>query len=425
MTNNEIYVTPISKLSVIDVKWLSKKFNIGNREKFGVFRDVITDVIRKPLRSLIKKNKSKQSIYNALKDVNFSVKRGEVLGIIGKNGAGKSTLLKILSRIVEPTSGEVVLRGRVGSLIEVGTGFHLELTGRENIYLNGAILGMKKKEVDEKFEEIVQFAGVGNYLDIPVKRYSSGMYVRLAFAVAAHLDTDILLVDEVLSVGDAEFQQKSLGKVKDIAASGRTVVFVSHNMGVISQLCTRCIYLSKGRIIVDGPPQDAISNYLASEYEFFGSRFIKKKSGKTIQIRKVQIFNEGASPSGIIDLGKKTIIRVNYDVNRKVTQSHIFIEITSMEGTLVVKSTEKINGIKTKALGKYKTDIEIPPVLINTGRYFLTVGCQVPHKDKNETEIFDNIEAFQFECVDKSRITDAYGSGIIAPSFKWYTQKIK
>src|SRR2546421_12758153 len=190
----------------------------------------------------------------ALKDVSFQVKRGEVLGIVGRNGAGKSTLLKVLSRITNPTAGRVHLRGRVGSLLEVGTGFHPELTGRENVYLNGAILGMPRREIARKFDEIVAFAEVERFIDTPVKRYSSGMYLRLAFAVAAHLDPDVLLVDEVLSVGDAEFQRKSLGKMREVTGEGRTILFVSHNMAAIRALCDRVILLDAGRVVLDGDP---------------------------------------------------------------------------------------------------------------------------------------------------------------------------
>ena len=200
--------------------------------------------------------------YPALTDVSFDIRRGETVGFIGRNGAGKSTTLKILSRITTPTSGRAFLRGRVGSLLEVGTGFHPELTGRENIYLNGMILGMRKREIDAKFDEIVEFAEVGPFLDTPVKRYSSGMYVKLAFAVAASLDTDILLVDEVLAVGDAAFQRKSLARMKEIAASGRTVIFVSHNMDSVRTICSRCLLFEQGRLAMDGDPESVIRTYL-------------------------------------------------------------------------------------------------------------------------------------------------------------------
>ncbi|RME47458.1 MAG: ABC transporter ATP-binding protein, partial [Chloroflexi bacterium] len=245
----------------IRVEHLSKRYRIGQLHRpHDTLRDSIADFglriadwlsRRANPKSKIQNSKSDDTIW-ALRDVSFEVKRGEVVGIIGRNGAGKSTLLKILSRITEPTSGRAEIHGRVGSLLEVGTGFHPELTGRENIYLNGAILGMRKREIDRKFDEIVAFAEIEKFIDTPVKRYSSGMYVRLAFAVAAHLEPEILLVDEVLAVGDAAFQKKCLGKMGDVAKEGRTVLFVSHNMAAITSLCQRAIWLEEGKIKEDG-----------------------------------------------------------------------------------------------------------------------------------------------------------------------------
>jgi lipopolysaccharide transport system ATP-binding protein len=257
---------------VIRAERLSKLYRIGQREKFTTLRDVISRTFTAPFRRWFKNNQNEiipnhqpltsDNYIWALKDVSFEVKQGEVVGIIGRNGAGKSTLLKILARITEPTEGYAEVRGRVGSLLEVGTGFHPELTGRENIYLSGAVLGMKKREIDRKFDEIVSFAEMEKFIDTPVKYYSSGMYVRLAFAVAAHLDPEILLVDEVLAVGDAAFQKKCLGKMGDVAKEGRTVLFVSHNMAAIENLCTRAFLLDNGRIIYSGDTRFVIQTYL-------------------------------------------------------------------------------------------------------------------------------------------------------------------
>src|SRR5919205_468175 len=247
---------------------LGKQYRIGQRESYRALRDSIADTARAPFRLLRSAFKGSEpdaagsdaaGSFRALDDVSFEIKRGEVVGVIGRNGAGKSTLLKILSRITAPSEGEVDIRGRVGSLLEVGTGFHPELTGRENIYLNGAILGMRRAEIARKFDEMVAFAEVEKFIDTPVKRYSSGMYVRLAFAVAAHLEPEILLVDEVLAVGDAEFQKKCLGKMNEVASSGRTILFISHNLGVIANLCTRGLLLSHGSVVVDGSLKDAIA----------------------------------------------------------------------------------------------------------------------------------------------------------------------
>ena len=257
-------------LPVISVENLSKRYLVGHRdertmdERFPNFRDVLERHLRNAARKAADVARGRQVVQGdqieefwALKDVSFEVQEGEVLGIIGRNGAGKSTLLKILSRIIEPTSGRVTLRGRVASLLEVGTGFHPELTGRENIFLNGAVLGMSRAEIRKKFDEIVAFAEIEKFLDTPVKRYSSGMYVRLAFAVAAHLEPEILIVDEVLAVGDAEFQKKCLGKMDEVSRrDGRTVLFVSHNMGVVTSLCPRVIWLDRGSVQAEGDTRD-------------------------------------------------------------------------------------------------------------------------------------------------------------------------
>ncbi len=246
--------------TVVKVEGLSKRYHIGEKTAYNYrnFRDVLANTFK------FNKNKSSKSDFWALKDVSFEIKQGEVVGIIGRNGAGKSTLLKILSRITEPTEGYAEIRGRVGALLEVGTGFHPELTGRENIYLNGSILGMKRREIAKKFDEIVDFAEVEKFIDTPVKHYSSGMYVRLAFAVAAHLEPEILIVDEVLAVGDASFQKKCLGKMGNVAKKGRTVLFVSHNMGAVKSLCKSAILLAAGQITTTGETEAIIDSYLNS-----------------------------------------------------------------------------------------------------------------------------------------------------------------
>jgi len=253
---------------VIRVAGISKRYRIGPQRvaAYRTLRETVTDVLRKPLRRLVQRppTADNEAFIWALRDVSFEVHRGDVVGIIGRNGAGKSTLLKILSRITDPTEGRAELRGRVGSLLEVGTGFHPELTGRENIYLNGAVLGMTRSEIERKFDAIVGFSGVESFLDTPVKRYSSGMYVRLAFAVAAHLEPEILIVDEVLAVGDLEFQRKCLGKMGEVARSGRTVLFVSHNMNAIRSLCPKAAWLDAGQLRYFGPVESAVEAYLRS-----------------------------------------------------------------------------------------------------------------------------------------------------------------
>lgn len=248
---------------IIKVEELSKSYQLGARTaQYGTLRESLIEKLRAPINVMRRKGRAKGDMIWALKNVSFDVAPGEVVGIIGRNGAGKSTLLKVLSRITDPTSGGVDLYGRVGSLLEVGTGFHPELTGRENIYLNSAILGMKRAEIENKFDEIVAFSELGQFLDTPVKRYSSGMYMRLAFAVASHLEPEILVVDEVLAVGDAQFQKKCLGKMGEVAEAGRTVLFVSHNMAAVQSLCQRAIWLDGGQVLQDGPAGQVVSNYL-------------------------------------------------------------------------------------------------------------------------------------------------------------------
>jgi lipopolysaccharide transport system ATP-binding protein len=257
---------------VIDVKNISKKYDITVGYEPDNLREKIVDLIKYPIHALKGTHKTKKKVFWALKDISFQVRRGEVLGVIGRNGAGKSTLLKILSRITDPTAGEITMRGRVASLLEVGTGFNPELTGRENIYLNGSIIGMTRKEIDTKLNDIIEFSGVREFIDTPVKRYSSGMYVRLAFAVAVHLDSDILLLDEVLAVGDSSFQAKALKKITEIVLSGKTVIFVSHNMIAIREFCSRGLFLDKGNHMFSGDINSVINKYLAADHKMKGTR---------------------------------------------------------------------------------------------------------------------------------------------------------
>lgn len=334
--------------SIIFVENLSKIYMIGRKaEKGDGLRHVLERAARAPLGWIgsgkdVRKSKTKE--FSALRDLNIEVKQGEVVGIIGRNGAGKSTLLKILSRITEPTHGRVRLRGRVASLLEVGTGFHPELTGRENIYLNGAILGMGRVEIKRKFEEIVAFAGLETFLDTPVKRYSSGMYVRLGFAIAAHLEPEILIVDEVLAVGDAEFQKKCLQKMGDVAHGGRTVLFVSHNMQAVTRLCPRCILLHEGQIKLDGPSAQVANTYLNSGVSTTAAREwpdIAAAPGDGVaRFRAVRVRSGEGEVIESIDTREPVGIELEYDV---LSSGHKFLPhfaLWNQDGTVLFVSVD-------------------------------------------------------------------------------------
>jgi lipopolysaccharide transport system ATP-binding protein len=317
------------------------------------------------------KKSSKHDIVWALKEVNFEVKRGEVLGIIGRNGAGKSTLLKILSRVTAPTIGEVKLKGKIASLLEVGTGFHPDLTGRENIYLNGAILGMTKREIKSKFDEIIQFSGVERYIDTPVKKYSSGMYVRLAFAVAAHLDPEILIVDEVLAVGDAEFQKKCLGKMKDVSGQGRTVLFVSHNMQAVSTLTSKCINLINGQINSQGETQSVINDYLMEGKSFVGI-YLDNDLGDEPKVTRVQIFT--SLPNNFHLNCEKMDVEIEIHIPKPLNGAAISFQIIN-EYDLAVVHCWNFDSDKSFARepGCYLLKCSFPNLKLYLGKYCLTV----------------------------------------------------
>lgn len=312
----------------IRVENLSKQYQIGEAQpRYYSLREQVADGVKR-LLSRSDRDQEERYIW-ALKDVSFDVKQGEVLGIIGRNGAGKSTLLKILSQITEPTEGRALIYGRVGSLLEVGTGFHPELTGRENVFLNGTILGMTKAEIDRKFDEIVDFSGVEKFIDTPVKRYSSGMQVRLAFAVAAHLEPEILLVDEVLAVGDIKFQEKSLGKMNDVARSGRTVLFVSHNMVGVQQLCSRGIVVDRGAVEFDGATDEAIMHYMSwSEERSQITELLNREDRKgegSFRFTHIEICNDKGEPINRILSGKDIRIRLHYVTDRSFQNAAVLV----------------------------------------------------------------------------------------------------
>ena len=383
----------------IRVENLSKEYRIGSHQngdrRFGYksLRDVLTDALAAPWRRASRLLRGEayaaaemnETIW-ALKDVSFEIKRGEVLGIIGRNGAGKSTLLKILSRITQPTHGEVTIYGRVGSLLEVGTGFHPELTGRENIYLNGAILGMKRAEIVRQFDEIVAFAEVEKFIDTPVKHYSSGMYLRLAFAVAAHLNPDILVVDEVLAVGDIEFQKKCLGKMQDVTKKGRTVLFVSHNMGAIRILCEKVLWIEKGQVLKIGGSTKVINEYekkmigVIDSSLLVSERSYEEAAKLKFYIKSVGIFNVKGEPTNIFKYNEKILLIINfsdYEIDTAFSpEFYIYNEL----GILVAL------GASAPYHGKYfskkvrRIKVEIGPLFVTSGKYSILLSVIVGHK---------------------------------------------
>jgi lipopolysaccharide transport system ATP-binding protein len=381
--------------NIITVENLSKKYLVGHkaadggRDPYMALRDVIARGARNLARKAIDVARGRQILqadeieeFWALKDVSFAVKQGEVLGIIGRNGAGKSTLLKILSRITEPTEGRVLLRGRVASLLEVGTGFQQELTGRENVFLNGAILGMTRREIAKKFDEIIAFAGVEKFLDTPVKRYSSGMYVRLAFAVAAHLEPEILIVDEVLAVGDAEFQKKCLGKMDEVSRQeGRTVLFVSHNMGVIAKLCGPAIWLDQGSILDYGPAAELTTKYL-SRWRSSTDRVVKvaelpRQHGDAgIRLRIEEL--EWLSPWPLRQ-GARTRARITFSTKSPISDLAIGISFRNVEGNLLMECCSDLSDGTRRSLpaaGRYSSTIEIDSLPLAPDAYALDIGCR-------------------------------------------------
>ncbi|MCL4268036.1 MAG: ABC transporter ATP-binding protein [Anaerolineales bacterium] len=426
--------------TAISVKNIGKQYKIGAAEtkfRYNMLRDVIVDTVSAPVRlakALIGKSdrRMNQNYVWALKDVSFDLEEGKVLGIVGRNGAGKSTLLKILSRVTEPTTGSVTVRGRVGSLLEVGTGFHPELTGRENIYMNGAILGMKRSEIDSKFDEIVDFSEVNQFIDTPVKRYSSGMYLRLAFAVAAHLEPEILVVDEVLAVGDAEFQKKCLGKMGDVAQQGRTVLFVSHNMSAILRLTQEAIVLNKGQLIMRGPTQEAVDYYLSSGQSQVGERVWDADEISTTSAPFTPISLKVKERSGkVVDTVRSTepvMVEFEYKLSSPVTGLRVGLYVSTMRGEYVFTSfdtdtPELYEKFDTRNAGHYISRAELPADIFNEGRY--TVGVNASSFGVKRYFMDENALAFNVD------ISGAPGTqwgeprvGPVRPRLNWKIEKI-
>jgi len=415
-------------MNAIEVHNVSKMYRLGNVSTGTISHDLNRwwhklrgkeDPYSQIAESNARESKGSSEYVWSLRDINFSVNQGEILGIIGRNGAGKSTLLKILSRVTGPTTGNIKMRGRVASLLEVGTGFHPELTGRENVFLNGAILGMTKNEIKRKFDEIVDFSGVERYIDTPVKRYSSGMYVRLAFGVAAHLEPEILIIDEVLAVGDAEFQKKCLGKMKEVRdKEGRTVLFVSHNMAAVKSLCSKAILLERGKLAFEGSTDNAISRYLNGEADTTNRRAFKNQGLENIfLLNEISVNKEGCSPEEI--LSEESIIELNTNIDildASPERYHITFHIYNEMGEALFSFSN--NEKAPLKRGNNQLKVKFPAGFFQSGSYFLSFFFV---QDKKVAHFIEK-DIISFTVVDTERPMGVYlgkEPGSIRPRFEW------
>jgi len=422
--------------AILEVENISKKFKIyHNKQPYLSLRDTIIDIIKHPSKVF----QSDTEEFWALKDINFTVNEGESIGIIGKNGAGKSTLLKILSRITPPTKGKITLRGRVASLLEVGTGFHPELTGKENVYFNGAILGMKRSEIKRKFDEIVAFAGVEKFIDTPLKHYSSGMQLRLAFAVAAFLEAEILVVDEVLAVGDAEFQKKCLGKMEDVTKKeGRTVLFVSHNMGTIRSLCQKGLYLERGQTPGLEPVEKAINRYFdiysekPKKVNYFENNYreLNKYEAKILQVEVLDSSKENTKNSFLIS--EDIYIRVFYwvNTNQPVLVNFLILNEVGVKVMMGTDANSDFYSSKKKQSGIYCTDFKIPSYILNNTGYFVHVALDSPvHQTCYDVIMnavfFEVVDPLNEVSLNRGIISKNYSDVAIWPKLESNTQKIQ
>lgn len=422
---------------IIEVHNLSKSYKIGERrESYYSLRDEMVKLVKKPIQWMSGQKTNKKDFW-ALKDVSFSVKKGEVIGIIGRNGAGKTTLLKLLSRITYPTSGQAIIRGRVNSLLEVGTGFHPELKGRENIYLSGAILGMTKKEIDSKFDEIVEFSEIGEFLDTPVKRYSSGMYVRLAFAVAAHLEPEVLFVDEVLAVGDYKFQKKCLEKMGKVSHEGRTILFVSHNMASVARLCNRSILLEKGKLVAEGLTSDVIEKYIGLREEVGAEvnwKNLNEAPGdSTVKVKSVRIFSDQNTLSYRLDTNKDFFVEMTYWNFIEGSKLLPCIRLVNNEGIIILTANNLPSVcLKTDSWydrpspkGLFRSVCKIPANLLKEGYYFvnIVIGNLAGLLD-SYSHVYED-QVLSFEVIDKDGMHKEHHStliGVIQPKLDWETE---
>ena len=406
--------------TAISISRLGKCYRLGELQKYRALRDVLSDSLRSPFRR--KSSRSDQLLW-ALKDISLEIKHGEVVGLIGRNGAGKSTLLKVLSRITEPTTGSATIHGRVGSLLEVGTGFHPELTGRENIFLSGAILGMRKKEIELNFDSIVDFAEVAKFIDTPVKHYSSGMYVRLAFAVAAHLEPEILLVDEVLAVGDATFQKKCLGKMGDVAKAGRTVIFVSHNMAAIQNLCDVAHLLSHGEVVASGKTADVMSRYLTdvaeSAEQTLGTRLDRRGDGR---LRFLEFRTTGANPGTGVMCGSEARFEIKYRGVEPLRNVHISMGFFNVYGDGAAYASNDLVGRSFDLIrpeGSLICKFDVLPLL--PGSYSVSLYCTVNGVIADWVQNAGHVNVEDGDFYGSGKLPpNGYGS--VAVAHDWYSQ---
>jgi lipopolysaccharide transport system ATP-binding protein len=417
--------------TLISIDKLGKKYLIDHRSerpRYKSLRDAIAEGSRAALSRFIPNRKTtpRHTVEDfwALKDVSFDVKQGEVIGIIGRNGAGKSTLLKVLSRITDPTEGEVRIRGRVASLLEVGTGFHPELTGRENIYLNGSILGMSKAEIKRKFDEIVAFAEVEKFLDTPVKRFSSGMYVRLAFAVAAHLEPEILIVDEVLAVGDTQFQEKCLGKMRDISSGdGRTVLFVSHNLATVKSLCSSGVLLKNGRVVYQGSTSDAIQEYISTSIQHSGHWIRHGSGGKDIRFESVSLTDLQGNIKSDFDFSEPICIDLRATILKDLKDAEFAIRVINQEGHTIFTTGNSDDARRYLPLsaGPTRYIITIPREFLNPGRYLLKIAAVVPKICLHDL-IDDELSFVVHETGSLNQVLQDDRVGLVHAQVRWELQ---
>ena len=414
----------------IQVDSLSKKYRLGEHHAaYGTLRESLVHAGR---RLTGREHRDPAKEIWALHDVSFEVPEGQVLGVIGRNGAGKSTLLKILTRIVTPTAGRAEIRGRVGSLLEVGTGFNQELTGRENVYLNGAILGMKRREIDGRFDDIVDFSGVERFIDTPVKRYSSGMYIRLAFAVAAHFEPEIMLVDEVLSVGDAEFQRRCLGRMEELGNAGRTVLFVSHALPAIAQLCDRAIWIDSGHVVGDGRPADVIANYLHHTHAAGTERVWTEDAAPGNDLAKIlaiRVPSHEGMPPGVMDVRRPIAVEIRFKVLREGKPLFPKIKVLDQEGAVAFNAMDTDERwLRQTPPGEYVATAWIPDNLLNEGAAIVEAAiCSLDFpKLQHHAAVY---EAVSIEVLDAGEGDSARGRfsgqwrGVVRPLLDWTCER--